>query len=485
MAITTVDGIINAISAGQSYKFVYNKQTQNSGAAYTVARWYDLAMWPGTPQADTFPSLNGALTAVSCIGNSASVLTNTAANWTVAVATNVVTVDTISAHGYAANQVVTTNPSTSAWTVNTFMRGITFTIASITSSHAFTFALTQGNQGATTETATPSSMTSGIGLTNTGGNWTVAVSGSNVVTVDTISAHNFVAGQVVTTNSGAGAWTTNTFMQTLSFTITSTPTTHTFTFAKTQAGQVATAEGGVSSGLAPTPPMYGNMPTGGPVNAAGYTKYLTGIEVSTGISTGVPCWLMLVDMLMYYPAISLNTTGAQSLLGSATLPRYTNGNGVQMFLELATGTGPSSASTLTLSYYNSASPAVQHSVPATPALVNSTIATHIISSGTAINNFGPFLPLAAGDTGVTTATGTNNFQVSVSGSTTTANLILCRPIAQIPLTTQYLASSRDLVFNMPSMPVINDGACLSFLLFAGGAVANLTNFQATLDFVWG
>jgi len=385
MAINTIDGIVAAISAGQTYKYCYNKQTTNA-TAFTAGRWYNLATLPGSPAADTFPGTT--MIAVSCVGGNAAVMTNAS------------------------------------------------------------------------------------------GNWTVAVDGSNHVTVDTITSHNFSPGQILTMNA---SWSTNTFMQGITPTITSCPTTHTFLFTKTQATQIATTEAGTAANMTPTN-MTGCMPTGGVVNAAGYTKYLTGIEVSTAIGTGVPSWLMLVDMLMYYPAIPLNTASAQTLLGATTLPRYTSGNGVMMFLELATAAGV--AQNLTMSYYNSAGSPVVHTLPGTVALTAATIPAHLIHSGVAVNNFGPFLPLAAGDTGVTTATYASGFTLAGTG-TGTANLVLCKPLAQIPLTTLGVASGRDLVFNMPSMPIVYDGACLSFLVFAGAATAQYTNFQATLDFVWG
>ena len=383
MAITTINGIVAALSAGQSYKYCYSKQTTNA-SALTVGRWYNLATLPGSPAADTFPGTT--LTAVSCVGGNGVVLTNTGTNWTVAVATNVVTVDTITAHNFVINQVVTTNAAGN-WLVNSFMGGLTFAILTTPTTHTFTFAKTQGNQGAITETTAAANMT---------------------------------------------------------------PTN-----------------------------MIGCLPTGGAVQAAGYTKYLTGIEASTAIATGVPVWLLLVDMLMYYPAIPVTTASLQTFVGSTTLPRYTSGNGVMMFLELATGTGD--AANLSITYNNSALVPVSHTLPGTVALTASTIPAHILHSGVAVNNFGPFIPLATGDTGVTTAT-----SLTLSGTGTgTANLVLCKPLAQIPLTTLGIASGRDLVFNMPNMPIIYDGACLSFLLFAGGATVQYTNFQATLDFVWG
>ena len=228
----------------------------------------------------------------------------------------------------------------------------------------------------------------------------------------------------------------------------------------------------------------GWMPTGGTAGSVSPSvKNLTGIECVTSSSSGVPAWLLLVDMLLVYPSIPLSSTPT-TLTTSATLPRYTNGQGVMMFMELASSTGV--AQSLTLTYYNSAGSPVQHTTPGTIALnTASAFIPLIVHSGVAANNFGPFIPLAAGDSGVTSVS-----TVTLGGTGAgTAHLILCKPLAQIPLTQQYYPSGRDYVFNMPNMPVIQEagaaGAYLGFLLYAGAGVAVNSQFNAALDYVWG
>jgi len=228
----------------------------------------------------------------------------------------------------------------------------------------------------------------------------------------------------------------------------------------------------------------GWMPTGGTAGSVTPSvKNLTSIECVTSTATGVPSWLMLVDLLMVYPSIPL-TASPTALTNVATLPRYTSGAGVMMFMELATSTGV--AANLTLTYYNSAGVPVSHTTPGTIALNTATaVIPLIVHSGTSANNFGPFIPLAAGDSGVTSVT---NVALSGTGAGT-AHLFLCKPLVQIPLTQQYYPSGRDYVFNMPNLPVITEaaaaGAYLSFLLYAGAAVAQNAQFAAGLDYVWG
>jgi hypothetical protein len=83
--------------------------------------------------------------------------TNSGGTWTVAVATNVVTVQTGTAHGFTTSDTFSTSGS---WAINTFMANLVAKQILSATSTSFTFALTQGNQGATTETSTTATVTS-------------------------------------------------------------------------------------------------------------------------------------------------------------------------------------------------------------------------------------------------------------------------------------------------------------------------------------
>jgi hypothetical protein len=55
----------------------------------------------------------------------------------------------------------------------------------------------------------------------------------------------------------------------------------------------------------------------------------------------------------------------------------------------------------------------------------------------------------------------------------------------LPLTTAGVAGERDLVNQLPSMPRIIDGACLTWLYFSGAATAANSNFYGAVEFAWG
>ncbi len=112
--------------------------------------------------------------------------------------------------------------------------------------------------------------------------------------------------------------------------------------------------------------------------------------------------------------------------------------------------------------------------------------SRISHTGAAANNYGPFLPLAQGDEGISSV---ESFQVSAAISTGKYNLVLCKPLASIPITTLYLLSERDLLNQIPSLPMVESGlstsgAALAWLIVAGGAIVAGATFWGTADFVW-
>ena len=210
------------------------------------------------------------------------------------------------------------------------------------------------------------------------------------------------------------------------------------------------------------------------------------------VGTAVPSVLMLCDFLLAYPLINANTAAVQTFTTTSTLPRYTSGAGVKAFV-VATGTYASSIATLggtamtplVISYTNQAGTTGQ-AMPYINVVANnpvSVVAGTIIHSGAPVNNYGPFLPLAAGDTGMRSV---QSIQMAASGTAnTTCALVLAKPLFSIPLTTAGLLAERDLMNQLPSMPQVYDGACLGWLYYAGAATAANTQFNGYIDFCYG
>jgi hypothetical protein len=143
----------------------------------------------------------------------------------------------------------------------------------------------------------------------------------------------------------------------------------------------------------------------------------------------------------------------------------------------------SGASNITVTYTNAAGTG-SRTTPSSPALPQSTTVTPLLSvtySGTAAGKYGPFIPRAAGDTGV------QSIQNIISGTNLTSGawgVLAVRPLLTLPITTIGVASERDLVNQLPSMPRVYDGACLAWLIYTQVAIPNNTAYYGHIDFGW-
>lgn len=225
-------------------------------------------------------------------------------------------------------------------------------------------------------------------------------------------------------------------------------------------------------------------------NVSTDTKHILNIAATTSAATGVPGVLMLVDMCLYYPGLSGVTTGAQTLTNATTLTRYTTGAGLRMFMchtAATTGT-PASTPVITMSYTNQAGTAgraLGATVNATAGAAATAIPPKIIHSGVAANNYGPFLPLASGDTGVRSVQTVTLTTAYTTATVVPLALVLAKPLATLPITTVSVCAERDLMNQLPSLPQVQDGACLTWLYYAGAATAASTNIFGNVDLGWG
>lgn len=182
-------------------------------------------------------------------------------------------------------------------------------------------------------------------------------------------------------------------------------------------------------------------------------------------------------------SIDIETAGTGTHTINTLLPRYTNGAGVQAFMYNSNST-PLGAGTpsLSIAYTNSAAT----SGKATPTVlpIGKTAAANglILYSGTGAGKQGPFLPQAAGDSGIhriDSATISNSY---LSGE---FSIVLCRPLLTLPITTLGVAAERDLLNQLPSLPRVYDGACLNWLIYSGANTVTNNAINGHLDFAWG
>ena len=209
-------------------------------------------------------------------------------------------------------------------------------------------------------------------------------------------------------------------------------------------------------------------------------KVLLNAAAQTAAGTVAPCVLMLVDLLGFYNITTVTTTGAQVLNNTVTLPRYTDGAGVQAFITPTTVMG-AGVPNISLGYTNSAAVG-SRATPATLPIGNTAAAvTSIVYSGTGNGKYGPFMPLQAGDSGIRSVQTINLSASYVSG---VLNLVLCKPLVTLPITTLGVTAERDLVNQFASMPKIYNGACLAWLMLAGAATPVASPLSGHLEFGW-
>jgi hypothetical protein len=225
----------------------------------------------------------------------------------------------------------------------------------------------------------------------------------------------------------------------------------------------------------------------------------SGADLPTGINSTDLFWLVRVGATSSRVATSLanaiagtviayTNTGSGVLTMTVTPSRYADGAGLRAYVVLTVQSGNSTATpVITMTYYNQAGleKTLGATINCTAGGTNIPQVGKILHSGVAANNYGFFLPLAAGDSGMR-GVKTFTFTTAYATATTlTAALVLVKPICTLPIVAASVAAERNLMSQLPSLPRIYDSACLNFLQFAGGATALNTPIQGYIDTAWG
>lgn len=254
----------------------------------------------------------------------------------------------------------------------------------------------------------------------------------------------------------------------------------------------ASTYAGTSLTFVPTDDTWseGAVPHGGDVSTA--TKHFLNASASVFAAAGAPWILMCVDQVGYVPITGTDVTGTTGRTitmtpisnTSAKVDRYPNGAGLRAYFstEVApTAGGPN----LTAMTYTNQAGTTGRSIGVTVGMAATPVTGMIPHSGNAATRYAPFLPLAAGDTGIRDLEA-----FTFSGGTAytgTGQLVLhlVRPLWQIPIPASGILTERDFVNQLPSLPKIPDGACLRFLLFQTGATTTTSPLIVAADYAYG
>lgn len=226
----------------------------------------------------------------------------------------------------------------------------------------------------------------------------------------------------------------------------------------------------------------GALYNGGDVSPA--TKHFLSAGASCVAAAGAPWFIMAVDMVGYVKLSGTNvsTTGTKAVtmtaLGAGA--RYPNGEGLRMYMTAQGAALGANAPTCIINYLDTAGNA-----GATTTFTSTASATRgsIINTGAAANKYNPFLPLAAGDTGVS-----DIVSVVWSGTAHASGTVivkLVKPLWTVPVPATGLYNKVDFVNALPSFPKIPDGANITFILFQTGATTSGGTVFVDYDWAYG
>ena len=217
------------------------------------------------------------------------------------------------------------------------------------------------------------------------------------------------------------------------------------------------------------------------------TKHIMSMGVSMVAAAGAPWFVLPIDLVGYAKLTTTNvsTTGAKTItmtpIGStaANVDRYPEGEGLRMFVASYATMG-ANAPTMQVTYTNSAGTAGKTTQAGIVSTASATSGI-LLNSGNAANKVGPFLNLAAGDTGV------KDIQTLTWGGTAHASgsvfIGLCKPLCMpIPVPATGLYNMVDFVNTLPSLPRLRNEANVQFLIFATGATTAAATLYANFDY---
>jgi hypothetical protein len=197
----------------------------------------------------------------------------------------------------------------------------------------------------------------------------------------------------------------------------------------------------------------------------GYNKHLMTLGVRM-ISPATTCHYILADYLLFYPLVDLDSLDLQEFDNTLGLPRYTSGEGVHAFLVCSVqSTTPVNA---TMVYVDDGD------VERTTTFRVLAGTTNMLINGGGTTSTQRFIPLASGSKGIKRV----NSLVIDAAAGGFANLVLCKPLATAQTFETATHSEVSFVTDKLTIPKIQDGAYLNFLIQTGATGA--INIQGEL-----
>lgn len=210
-------------------------------------------------------------------------------------------------------------------------------------------------------------------------------------------------------------------------------------------------------------------------------RYLLKAMAVTGGATLAPATILLTDIIHIYPSCVL--TGTPTTLSNHPTwtgtgdTRMTNAQGVQCSLVVTTATTAGNGQ-ITPTYVDQGG----NSQAAPSSLYAPSTATPIGAlygqTTTAVTVGGPYMPLAAGDSGVRQIT---SYAINTGATSGVGAFILHRPIEEIPLAAANVPGMLEWMLGER----IYDDACLGMFIQIGGAATVGQQVTGSFGTVWG
>jgi hypothetical protein len=211
-------------------------------------------------------------------------------------------------------------------------------------------------------------------------------------------------------------------------------------------------------------------------NVSPADKYLRKITAQATSSNGLPLTLYLCDYLLYYPSIDDSVTDPQIMDNTVTLPRYTDGKGVQILSVSVAGRTGGQSYFVTYTNSDGVSGRVSQTVVQNAVTAIGTIQCGSSSASLAST---PFIGLQAGDSGVRSIE-----SVTMLGSDVGLfALILVKPLAQTTIKEVTAPYEKDFFIHAESLPQIEDDAFLSFVCNPQNTLAT-TGIFGDIKVIW-
>ena len=211
-------------------------------------------------------------------------------------------------------------------------------------------------------------------------------------------------------------------------------------------------------------------------NVSPSERYLRKITTQANVTTALPMNAILCDYLLFYPFIDEGTTDQQDMININTLPRYTDGKGVQvMCVQTNAGTGGQS---FFFTYTNS--DGVSGRTSRTVTMNTSTTVGNIVGSSTATQGgASPFIGLQAGDSGVRSIESVTMLGID----TGLFSLVLVKPLVQTCFREITVPYEKDFLVPTTELIRIYDDAFLGFVALPLGSLA-ATVLRGDLKVIW-